>query len=100
GEYIGYVGSNSIIENAGNAPQANNNNSGPFILSNRERAVLMLVAAGLTAEEIATKLAIAARTVEYHIHSSARKLKSNNRVQTVAKAAVLGEIDLSSANGL
>ncbi|HEY0032503.1 MAG TPA: LuxR C-terminal-related transcriptional regulator [Devosia sp.] len=100
GEYIGYVGSNSMIENAGNAPQPDRKSSGAFILSSRERAVLMLVAAGLTAEEIATKLAIAARTVEYHIHSSARKLKSNNRVQTVAKAAVLGEIDLSSAIGL
>lgn len=99
-QYIGYVGSNAVPEHAASVAKEAQERGKAFILSKRERAVLTWVAAGLTAEEIASKMAIAPRTVEFHIHSSARKLKSSNRVQTVAKAAVFGEIDLSAAIGL
>ena len=100
GQYIGYVGANTLSEAAGAVEEANARPVKSFILSRRERAVLTWVAAGLTAEEIGGKLQIAPRTVEFHIHSSARKLRSSNRVQTVAKAAVFGEIDLSRAINL
>ncbi len=96
GQYIGYVGSHSAPEDtASTEKQVPKGKS--FILSRRERIVLTWVAAGLTAEEIGGKMDIAPRTVEFHIHSSARKLRSSNRVQTVAKAAVFGEIDLYAA---
>lgn len=99
--YVGYVGAHTAqpaTRPIGKSAEAEREKS--FILSRRERAVLTWVAAGLTAEEIGGKLEIAPRTVEFHIHSSARKLRSSNRVQTVAKAAVYGEIDLRTAIGL
>ncbi len=101
GRYVGYVGAHAAqpaTQPIGKGAAAGAEKS--FILSRRERAVLTWVAAGLTAEEIGNKLEIAPRTVEFHIHSSARKLRSSNRVQTVAKAAVYGEIDLRTAIGL
>ena len=99
GQYRGYVGSHPMPKDEVPDGHQKLSSSKSFILSRRERAVLTWVAAGLTAEEIAAKLEIAPRTVEFHIHSSARKLKSTNRVQTVAKAALFGEIDLSTAMG-
>jgi PAS domain S-box-containing protein len=99
GRYIGYVGSNSLrSESVGQSARAEKV-SHASVLSSRERSVLTWVAAGLTADEIADKLGIASRTVEFHIHSAARKLNSSNRVQTVVKAAVSGEIDLTAAIG-
>ena len=100
GHYVGYVGTITLEQAAAALDMSDAKPSKPFILSRRERAVLTWVAAGLTAEEIGGKLAITPRTVEFHIHSSARKLRSSNRVQTVAKAAIFGEIDLSRAISL
>lgn len=59
-------------------------------LSARERAVLRLVADGLTSRQIARQLSITERTVKFHINSILNKLGAENRAQAVAKAAERG----------
>ena len=60
------------------------------VLSERERAVLTLVASGLTASAIATRLACAPRTVEKHLEHVYRKLGVTDRVSAVRVARALG----------
>ena len=55
-------------------------------LSEREREVLQLIAAGLTNREIAERLFIAVSTVKSHINSLYRKLDVSKRTQAVARA--------------
>lgn len=50
-------------------------------LTDRETEILRLVAKGLTARQIATRLVISHRTVENHVQSSLRKLQLHNRVE-------------------
>lgn len=50
-------------------------------LSERETSVLRLVAKGLSARQIANKLAISHRTVENHVRTTLRKLRLENRVE-------------------
>lgn len=50
-------------------------------LTDRETDTLRLVAKGLTARKIATRLGISHRTVENHIQSTLRKLQLHNRVE-------------------
>ena len=59
-------------------------------LSARERAVLRLVADGLSSKQIARRLSITERTVKFHIGSILNKLGAENRAQAVAKAAERG----------
>ncbi|GHO91558.1 hypothetical protein KSF_016060 [Reticulibacter mediterranei] len=58
-------------------------------LSNREREVLRLVAAGRKNREIAKELVVVTGTVKAHINSIYRKLSVNNRMQAVARARAL-----------
>ena len=55
-------------------------------LSASERAVVGLVAEGLTNTEIAERLSVSRRTVESHVSSAYRKLEVSNRVE-LARAA-------------
>lgn len=59
-------------------------------LSGRETQVLKLVATGLTARQIATKLTLSPRTVENHIQNTLRKLHLHNRVELVRYAITQG----------
>lgn len=59
-------------------------------LSGRETEVLKLVATGLTARQIATKLTLSPRTVENHIQNTLRKLHLHNRVELVRYAISQG----------
>lgn len=54
------------------------------VLTDREKAVLKLIADGLTNKEISQRLSISESTVENHIHSVYKKLKVSNRAQAVA----------------
>ena len=56
-------------------------------LTNRERDVLRLVAAGNSNKQIATKLRISERTAKFHVTSIYSKLGAENRAQAVAIAA-------------
>jgi DNA-binding NarL/FixJ family response regulator len=60
------------------------------LLSNRERGVLRLIAAGLSNRQIAKTLSISERTVKFHVTAVFNKLGAENRAQAVALAAERG----------
>ena len=59
-------------------------------LSEREREVLRLLAAGLTYAEIAERLLISVNTVRFHVKEIYGKLGVNRQAQAVARARELG----------
>ena len=59
-------------------------------LSDREKEVLKLVAAGYTSQEIGSHLMISFQTVNTHIKNMYRKLQVRSRAQAVNSAAHLG----------
>jgi len=63
-------------------------------LSAREVSVIEFVACGLTAEDIAPKLGISARTVRFHMDSARTKMGALNREEAVAIAARAGLINI------
>lgn len=65
----------------------------PARLSRREQEVLRLIAAGLTAREIAVELAISAKTVEAHRTSLMRKLGVRKATELVRHAVRQGLVD-------
>src|SRR5262245_36569366 len=62
-------------------------------LTDRETDVLRLVAKGMTARQIATKLVLSHRTVENHVQSTLRKLQLHNRVE-LARYAIEHGLDV------
>ena len=58
------------------------------LLSERERACLSLAARGQTSRDIADKLGINQRTVDFHFANIVRKLNVLNRQEAIAKAAM------------
>jgi LuxR family quorum-sensing system transcriptional regulator SolR len=64
----------------------------PCGLSQREHACLAMSARGLTSRDIATKLGIATRTVDFHIGNVLQKLAASNRHEAIAKAIAQGLI--------
>jgi DNA-binding NarL/FixJ family response regulator len=62
-------------------------------LSERERDVLRLTAAGKTSSETATELGITLRAVTYHVANLLLKLRVANKTQAVATAMSLGLLD-------
>ena len=67
-------------------------------LSDRELQVIELVAAGLTNQEIAEKLAISKRTVDNHISNTLTKTATDNRVALVRWALQWGKVCLNDVN--
>jgi len=61
----------------------------PDLLSERERAVLQLLAAGRSVQEIATSLVISAHTARTHVKNIYLKLDAHNRVQALERARAL-----------
>lgn len=59
-------------------------------LTDRETEVLRLVAKGLSAKQIATRLALSHRTVENHVQATLRKLHLANRVELTRYAIEKG----------
>ncbi len=59
-------------------------------LSDREKEVLKMVAAGYTSAEIGTRLMISFQTVNTHIKNTYRKLQVRSRAQAVSSATHLG----------
>jgi DNA-binding NarL/FixJ family response regulator len=55
-------------------------------LTDRETEVLRLVARGLTARQIASRLVLSHRTVENHVQNTLRKLQLHNRAELVRYA--------------
>jgi DNA-binding NarL/FixJ family response regulator len=67
---------------------------GPVPLTEREAAVLALIASGLTAREVAERLEVSLRTVEAHKQRAFAKLGVQNQAHAVA--AALANSQLSS----
>jgi LuxR family maltose regulon positive regulatory protein len=65
----------------------------PEPLSQREREVLKLIAAGLTNREIAETLVISPETVKKHTGAIYSKLGVNNRTEAANRARALGLLD-------
>ncbi|MGL4649973.1 MAG: response regulator [Caldilineaceae bacterium] len=63
-------------------------------LSDRERAVLVLAAAGLTNRAIGLQLSISERTVQGHLANIFGKLQATSRTEAVTRALHLGLIEL------
>lgn len=59
-------------------------------LSDREQACLTMSARGLTSRDIAGKLGIASRTVDFHVGNAIVKLAALNRQEAIAKAVARG----------
>ncbi|NMM84495.1 DNA-binding response regulator [Rhodococcus sp. SRB_17] len=59
-------------------------------LTERETEVLRLVAKGLSAKQIATRLSLSHRTVENHVQATLRKLQLANRVELTRYAIEQG----------
>lgn len=59
-------------------------------LTDRETEVLRLVAKGLSAKQIATRLSLSHRTVENHVQATLRKLQLANRVELTRYAIERG----------
>ena len=59
-------------------------------LTDRETEVLRMVAKGLSAKQIATRLSLSHRTVENHVQSTLRKLQLANRVELTRYAIEQG----------
>ncbi len=64
----------------------------PNPLSNRESAVLALLAQGKVYKVIAAELGLSASTVRTHLHNTYAKLGVNDRAQAVLKATEMGWI--------
>ena len=62
------------------------------VLSPREREVLVLVSEGLTAREIAERLAIGVSTVRTHVENARTKLGARTRAEAVARAVATGQL--------
>ena len=68
------------------------NGSHPF--TNRENDVLHLLALGFTNKDIAMRLNLGKRTVEYHVENIISKLDAENRVQAILQAIKNGWVDV------
>jgi LuxR family maltose regulon positive regulatory protein len=64
--------------------------SGSPELSDREREILSLVAAGLSNQAIAERLVISITTVKTHVRNIFHKLGVSSRIQAIARAEELG----------
>jgi DNA-binding NarL/FixJ family response regulator len=63
-------------------------------LTPREHQILGMLADGLTARQIGSRLSISPRTVEHHANGVYRKLDVRTRVQAVARAAAIGLVNV------
>jgi DNA-binding NarL/FixJ family response regulator len=63
-------------------------------LAPRERAVLQILATGVSTEETATQLAISAHTVRTHLRNAMLKLQAHSKLEAIVLALKLGLIEL------
>jgi DNA-binding CsgD family transcriptional regulator len=71
-------------------------------LTPREQEILVLVARGLSAKEIAGQIGIAPRTVEGHIDTVRLKVRARNKAHMVTQAVLAGVLKIGpeGLNGL
>ena len=61
-------------------------------MKDREIEILTLVARGKTSAEIAVKLGLSKRTVDFHIDNARMRLRTSTRTEAVSKAVASGLI--------
>lgn len=66
-------------------------------LSRREREVLTLLAQGLTAESVGSRIGVSTETVRTHTRNAIRKTGARNRVHAIALALKRGEVELADS---
>ncbi|MDQ2986829.1 MAG: LuxR C-terminal-related transcriptional regulator [Armatimonadota bacterium] len=66
--------------------------SRPVRLTRREREVLVLISQGLRSREVAEKLIVSKRTVDFHLANIYHKLQVSNRLMAFRRASDLGLI--------
>lgn len=66
-------------------------------LTPREQEILVLVARGLSAKEIAGQIGIAPRTVEGHIDTVRLKVRARNKAHMVTQAVLAGVLKIGPA---
>ena len=64
------------------------------LLSDRQIAILQMIADGLSTKQVARELAITQKTVHNHLNSTYRRLETQSLTQAVLSAVRLGIIDL------
>ena len=74
----------------GQDPGHSSNGTSNKRLSDREKEVLKMVAAGYTSNEIGARLAVSCQTINSHIKNIYRKLHVRSRAQAVSYAAHRG----------
>lgn len=70
----------------------------PVSLSDRELQIVELVTAGLTNQDIASRLGISKRTVDNHVSNILTKTQTDNRVSLVGWALRWGKVCLDEVN--
>jgi DNA-binding NarL/FixJ family response regulator len=72
--------------------------AGLDVLTDREREVLGLVAAGLSNEDIADRLVVSPHTVKTHVNRTMTKLGAHDRAQLVVRAYEAGLVQPKNAS--
>ena len=81
-----------VRSNSSDHSDGNGDSDGGGLLSNQEKVIVKLVAAGLSSKDIASELGLSARTVSNHRYRLMRKLGARNAVEMIRKAQDLGAI--------
>jgi DNA-binding NarL/FixJ family response regulator len=68
------------------------------VLTDREREVLQLVADGGRNREIARRLRISVKTVEFHLSNIRGKLGARSRTEAVVRACQVGLLSIESSS--
>lgn len=58
-------------------------------LTARQCECLILLARGLTSQDVADEMYVSKRTVDYHLREAYERLKVKNRIQAISKARQL-----------
>jgi DNA-binding CsgD family transcriptional regulator len=69
-------------------PSATDNYQGKYGFSPKEREVMEFLIAGTMTREIAAKMCITERTVNFHVGSMLKKTGSKNRIELIAKVKI------------
>ncbi len=65
------------------------------LLTQREREVVALLAAGMSGVDIGDKLDLSPATVRAHLRNAMRRANAQTRVQLVVEAVARGEVELN-----